>query len=268
MESKDSKDFFTSIRQFGFDHLATMSLYGSDDTKEEKKAAETVKHDLTKNIFERKVDCPVCGKQTSIRAVKSSSVRILSKDTDFMTHYQDPNPMFYDAWLCSHCGYAALSGRFKIITDAQKKLIRENISYSWKYHNDYPLLYTADIAIELHQLALLSTVVKQGRNSEKAMICLKLGWLYRMKEDRENELKFLEQACVGFIRAIEKESFPVAGMDLPTLSYLIGELYRRQNDRTNALLWFSRVLTDKNAKSRVKDMARDQKDAIRASETA
>jgi len=59
------------------------------------------------------------------------------------------------------------------------------------------------------------------KDSEKAMICVKIAWLYRLKNDRENEKKFLYPALQGLIKAYEYELLPVAGMDGPSLEYLI-----------------------------------------------
>ena len=41
--------------------------------------------------------------------------------------------------------------------------------------------------------------------------------------------------------------------------YLIGELYRRTKDYDNAIIWYSRVITNRNANYRIKDKARDMK---------
>jgi hypothetical protein len=213
-------------------------------------------------IFDRKVTCPVCSKSITEKAVKSSGVRVVSRDTDLMIYYQEPNPSLYDAWFCSLCGYAALSAKFNTISDKQVSLIKENICSKWQSNKVYPPVYDADTAIEIHKLALLNTVVKKGMNSEKAMVCLKLAWLYRLNKNEALEIKFLTEAKNGFLKAYEEETFPIAGMDESTLQYLLGELFRRIDDNQDALQWFSKVLTDRNAKPKIKDMARDQKDLI------
>jgi uncharacterized protein (DUF2225 family) len=119
-----------------------------------------------------------------------------------------------------------------------------------------------DNAIETHQMALLNAVTIQAKDSDKAMICLKLSWLYRIKNDEQREKKFQQHAQLGFTKALESERFPVFGLDETSLEYLIGEIYRRLGDNSNALLWFSKVLSSREAKSKIKDMARNQKDAI------
>jgi len=251
----------------GISHFEPGNLQDTDIHSREEKSDKESGHPNAENfVYDRKVECPVCFSNIKVKAVKSSAVRIISRDSDFMTHYGEPNPAYYDVWLCTNCGYAALSNKFDNVSDLQRKLIKEKISSRWVGDRSYPNLYTPDIAIEMHQLALLNAIVKEARESDKAMICLKTAWLYRLKKDEAGEKRFLQNALEGFINAFEKEPFPVCGMDGATLKYLIGELYRRLGDTSNALLWFSRVLSDRNAKPKIKDMARDQKDLIRVSE--
>lgn len=262
MADNKNSNLFDSLTNLGFGNLDEISIYGT--IPEDKTKPKLVKPASPEDgLFERKVECPVCHKNISIPSVKSSSIRTLSKDSDFMIYFGEPNPMFYDAWVCTNCGYAAFSSRFSTLTEKQKKLIKDGISVKWDSRKTYPLLHDVNIAIEKHQIVLLNTIVKVGKDSEKAMTCLKLGWLYRLKKDVQGEFKFLEQAKLGFIKALEKESAPIAGLDEPSLEYLIGELYRRLGDNSNALLWFSRVLSNKLTKPKIKDMARDQKDIIR-----
>lgn len=267
MTKNSGTTLFGNLTNFGFDNLGSISLYKKDEnTQNNNKQCKTSESSPADSVFDRKVVCPVCDHKFTVRAVKTSSIRVLSRDTDFMMYYREPNPMFYDVWVCHQCGYAALSNKFNTILDKQKKLIKDNISNKWNCNKKYPDLYNEDIAIEMHQLALLNAVVKMARDSEKAMICLKLAWLYRLKKDTEREQTFLSQALKGFELAFGKEAFPIAGMDEATVKYLIGEIYRRVGDKSNALLWFSRVLSDRQAKPKVKDMARDQKDIIRSEE--
>ncbi|MCX7749073.1 MAG: DUF2225 domain-containing protein [Clostridia bacterium] len=260
--TKDSNsNLFDNLAGFGLDNLDEISVY--EEKEDPKKGIkDCVQVNPASFVYERKVDCPVCGRHIQVRAVKTSGVRILSKDSDFMVYYQEPNPSFYDAWLCTYCGYASLSNKFNTVSDKQKKLIRDNITPKWKFEKTYPHLYDVDTAIEIHQIALLNSIVKQAKDSEKAMICLKIAWLHRIKNNPEGENKFLNQAQQGFLKALEKEDFPVVGLDQASLQYLIGELYRRLSDPSNALLWFGRVLASRNATPKIKDMARTQKDLI------
>ena len=265
MEGVFDSNFFSNLKEYGFDNITDISIY-QDEEEDTKRRKQSSTPSVTDSTYDKKLVCPVCNREITVKAVKSSSIRVLSKDSDFMVYYGEPNPMFYDAILCVYCGYAALSTRFKMVGDKQVKLIKENISYKWNFNKTYPQIYDADTAIELHQLALLNCIVKKARLSEKALTCLRLAWLYRLKKDKINENKFLYQALQGFMKALEKEVPPIAGLDESSVEYLIGELYRRLEDNKSAIIWFSRVLGNRKAKPKIKDMARDQKDAINVME--
>lgn len=262
MSGESGNDLFDSLKGMGLTDLDDIELYKDEEKKKEAAAESAPKTSPQDFIFDRKVKCPVCSKDITVKAVKSAGIRVVSRDTDLMTYYQEPDPSFYDAWFCSSCGYAAMSAKFSTISDTQAELVRKNISSKWQFNKVYPPVYDVDTAIEIHKLALLNTIVKMGRNSEKAMICLKLGWLFRLNKNQAEEIKFLTEAKNGFLRAYESESFPISGMDKPTLEYLIGELFRRVGDNENALQWLSKVLVDRTAKQKIKDIAREQKDLI------
>ncbi len=254
MGEKKNQGLFDDLKDLGFDNLNQVSIYNKND-KKEKESALQVKEE---RLYDRKITCPVCESKIKVRAVKSSYIRTLSRDTDLMINYDHPSPLLYDAWVCTECGYAALSSQFNAITYKQTKFIKEIISVNWK-PKEYPHEFNINTAVERYKLALLNTIAKKGKNSEKALICLKIAWLYRINEDINNEEQLLNQALEGFESAYEKEIFPIAGMDESTLIYLIGELYRRLGDNQTALLWFSRVFTNKKSKKKIKDMAREQK---------
>ncbi len=260
--AENNSGLFDNLKDLGFNDLNNISLYTNKDENTKSNIRFVKKSSPADFVYERKVVCPVCNKDIRIKSVKTSGIRVISRETDFMTIYDEPNPLFYDAWMCLRCGYTALSSKFNTITDKQITLVKQNITSKWNCNKSYPTVYTVDNAIEAHQMALLNTVTIQAKDSDKAMICLKLSWLYRIKHDEHGEKKFQQHALLGFINALENERFPVFGLDETSLEYLIGEIYRRLGDNSNALLWFSKVLGSREAKSRIKDMARNQKDTI------
>ena len=181
-----------------------------------------------------------------------------------MPVYKDPNPLYYFALFCKKCGYAAIANSAKTLGAKQKKQITDKISSAWKFEKQYPAYYTPQTAIEIHKLALYNAVVAGEKESVKSIISLHIGWLYRILEDSENEMLFLRTAYEGFERTYTNEQMPVGGLDTSSMQYLIGELLRRTGDMAGALNCFKLVIVDRNAKQKVKDLARDQKDVIMA----
>lgn len=215
-----------------------------------------------KNIFLRKILCPICNTNFETPAVKVNIPRISSKDSDFFIRYSVENPYFYDVWICPTCGYSALKTDFSKIKNFQKELIIKNITPKW-VSRTYPIPYNENIAIEKYKLALLSAVIIESKSSTKATICLKIAWMYRLLNDIQNEKIFLLKALNLFEDTYTKESLPVYGLDRFSIMFLIGELNRRLDNNDIALRWFSEVITSIGANQKIKEMARDGKDKIK-----
>lgn len=251
---------FSGLEEFGFKNLEEVDLYKIETKAEpENSTKEESKIDF---LYDKSFTCPVCGNNFKSKAVKVGKARLVSKDTDLMPIYSNINPLLYDVVLCQKCGYASLSKYFDKIKHDQTLLVRATITPKFK-SKLYPDIYDENIALERYKLSLLNSVVKKSKFSEKAYTCLKIAWIYRIIEDKENEVKFLEQALNGFREAFIKESFPICGMDTYTVIYLIGELFRRTGNNDEALKWFGKVIVTPNVNPRLKELARDQKDIIK-----
>lgn len=212
-------------------------------------------------LYDKKVKCPVCGTEFKAKAIKKGSYRILKKDSDFFIRYSRISPYFYDVWVCNECGYAAIKNDFEKLLYYDVDAIKNNISCKWK-GKKYPQVYNIDLAIQRYKLSLLNYYVINARKSKKAINYLKLAWMYRLKNDGKNEQQFLKKALDNFSTAYYNESFPICGMNEFTTLYLIGELTRRTGKPEDALVWFSKVITSTIASTKIKDLARDQKDLI------
>lgn len=101
-------------------------------------------------------------------------------------------------------------------------------------------------------------------SSTKAMISLKISWMYRMLDDSEHEKVFLGQALEGLNDAYISEPFPIYGLQRDSLMYLIGDLNRRVGNDEEALRWYSRTIISTNATYRVKELARNGKELIKS----
>ena len=109
-------------------------------------------------------------------------------------------------------------------------------------------------------------------------MCLKMGWVIRgkretlpedtpdydavMEQAEKDENEALQTAYDGFINARQKESYPIAGMDEPTLDYLIAVLSARFGKFDIAQKMIASILLSKTANNRIKDRARDLKEQV------
>jgi len=265
------KNLFSGLEDLGIENIDDVGLFKKAEEKPEE--IDTAKIELSQlerqkvHIYDKETKCPVCEHTFKVRMVKSASPRVQKKDGDFYIKYDVINPYFYDVWLCNYCGYSSMKTDFIKIKDYQKALVSSKITSRW-HGKTYPEVYDVNIAIERYKLALYSSVIIEASSSRKAMNCLKIAWMYRLAEDKDNELLFLNQALEGFSDAFLNESTPIYGMDHGTLMYLIGELYRRVNDFENASLWFSKLITAGNVDQKIKEMARTQRDLMKEVEQA
>ena len=165
------------------------------------------------------------------------------------------------------------------MTTHQAKLIHDNISVNFKGLAQTGETYTYDEAIARYKLALLNTVIKKAKVSERAYTCLKLAWLYRGKAENlkpeepdynkqkeecaKNEKEMLSNAYEGFVMSVSRELFPICGMDETTLDYLMANLARQIGKNDEALRILSKILVSNTANPKIKDKARDLKEAIK-----
>lgn len=230
-------------------------------------------------LFDKKMQCPVCDAEFRVKTVKSGKPRLLGADTDFRPKYAGIDSVKYDAIVCPKCGFAALSRFFNYMTAAQAKLIKENISTQFKGLEESGDTYTYDEAIQRHKLALLNSVIKRARVSERAYTCLKLAWLFRGKRENlppetthadnvkveclKSESEMLNSAFEGFLESREKEDFPICGMDTSTFDYLLADLAFRIGKYEYASKFASEVIVSKASTSKLKERARDLRDEIK-----
>ena len=255
-------------------------IYSDDESENKKKSG--VKKEKPFNeadfIFDKTYTCPVCDQEFKSKTVKTGKVKLESADTDLRPKYHLLDSLKYDAIVCPKCGYSALNRFFSYMTSPQAKLIKKQISNNFKGISEDGDIITYDEAIAKHKLALVNTIVKKGKISERAYTCLKLAWLYRgkseslpadtknydevKKELAKEELEFINKAYEGFTSAFSKELFPMCGMDEVTTTYLIADLARRCGKYDEASRWVSRVLISKEANERIKSKARNIKELI------
>lgn len=275
-------DLLSGLGSLGLGDLQGMDLFAEE--KEDSVAEAVVEEvvDETDFIIERSYECPVCGRKFKALMPKTGKSKLVSTDMDLRPVHEHVDLTKYDVIVCQNCGYAVLSRYYAGLTEKQKKTILEKISHNYKSDTTHKNIYTYEDAVARYQLALVNSIVRQGKNSEKAYICLKAGWLMRgyaewllTKEGqqtenaamkREQALKmedeYLKNSFEGFQAALAHEMFPIAGMDESTINYLLAALAYRFDRLDIAGTLVSKILTSPSAGARTKDRTRDLKDLI------
>jgi uncharacterized protein (DUF2225 family) len=260
---------FDGLESLGFSKkdLTEVELYKQQEPSTQKAAAAqtapTPADSPMNYLYAKEFECPVCGKDFVNYITRKSKLRLKDMELDLKANYQMVNANSYDIYLCPHCGYAALASHFNRITDNQRELIISNIKPFFK-PREYPAPLSLQHSVERYKLALYSAVTIGTKAGIKAIICIKIAWLYRDIGDKENELFFIKNARTGLEEAYRTEPFPIGNMDELTVSYMIGELSRRLSDFATASKWVSAVVVAKNAKRNLKERALSSKELIRA----
>lgn len=276
-------NLFSGLEKFGLNPTESMNLF-EEETKESAKKAEgeKVEEKLPSEeefILEKSVRCKVCDTVFKTKMIKNGRVKRMEPDKDLRPRFQYIDTLKYDITSCPSCGYTAMNRYFDQVSSAQAKLIRENISAQFhKSEEPDTPVYSYDEAIDRYKLALVNTMVKKGKDSEKAYTCLKIAWLLRGKGEtmpestpEEKQLKaeckkeedaFYQQAFEGFMKATAKEMYPMCGMEQSTVDYLISYMAYYFGKYEIASKFLASVLTSAAASRRMKDMALELKELI------
>lgn len=213
-----------------------------------------------KELFDKAMVCPCCTNKFITQKIRNSRLRILKRDEDFLNHYiNEEYPLKYNIFVCPSCGYATWENKFLEIKEEDIEIIKKAISSKW-VKRDFGGLRDISEGIETQKLALLQGIVLGYSKLEIASLCLNIGWLYRIKGEEADEIRFLTLARDNFIEAYNNESLLGTNMDASKLTYLIGELSRRIGDKENSLSWFNLCIDLDSTKidQRIMNMAREQ----------
>lgn len=275
------QNLLSGLSDFGLGNLEGLDIYDTpgndknDDGDLANKGKTVIKEEDM--VFDKSFTCPLCDKEFKAKMVRAGKVRTLESDRDLRPRHENIDTLKYDIIACPHCGYAGYGKNFMYLTPSQRKAIKDNICSSFKpkkTENALPY-YTYDEALERYKLALVNAIVKHGKASEKAYICLKTGWLFRgmqealsaddpdytskKREYEQTENQFLHNAYDGLIKARKNETFPIAGMDMFTLDYLLANLAIRFEEYETGAKLVANLLAAKGTPNRIKDKARDLK---------
>ena len=268
-------DLFSGLESLGIEGLGDLDIYDDDFAKNEEGAEDSQKTVKVRDpeeveaeyVFDKTYTCPVCDRSFKSKTLKSNKAKLISTDMDLRPVHQNIDIVKYDVVACPCCGYAVLNRYFAPLTSMQVKKIKEAISKNYKIKEEKKnKIYSYDEAIERSKLALLSSVIKTGKDSEKAYVCLKTAWLFRGKAEHlpETEIEeikrcqreeeaFLSKAYDGMVAARRKELFPICGMDELTFDYLLAALAHRLGHLDVSARLVGEIMAKPTAHRRIKE---------------
>jgi len=201
-------------------------------------------------IWTKMESCPLCETKFETENVWTNRVRFSDTYTDMGKKYIDINPLFYEIWVCPGCLYAAyrkegflniqgiIKSNFKKGLDMRKKISR---TIDWNASRSF------EMGVLSFKLAILCLQERSGVSAARyGSYFLKLAWLFRFKDMKDEEQTYLKLAMARFMEAYSKETAPEVGsMGETGLVYTIGELARRTGDTKTACEYYMKVITNK-----------------------
>ena len=282
-------NILSGLANLGLAGLENVNLYETEDKKAEPKPKVEPpvfkEHDEREYVFGKSHSCPVCYNDFKAPTVRQSKLRSKGADSDLRPRFAGIDPLKYDVIVCPKCGYAALGRFFDTLTPPQAKLVKEGISRTFRSIRSPKDVYKYDDAFTNYQLALGNAVVKRGKASEKAYLCLKMAWLLRGKKEawdsgyepyqgdsyakdveelNQDELELLNNAVEGFMNARQTETFPMCGMDENTLDYIIAVSAMKVEKYDIVSQMLNSLLGKAGLNSRMKDMCIELKEQLKA----
>ncbi|MBO9605412.1 MAG: DUF2225 domain-containing protein [Paenibacillaceae bacterium] len=192
-------------------------------------------------LYKIKVKCTYCEVEFQTSRVRPSFKKSIGSDTDFYLQYREVNPDYYVVRVCPFCGFSSTENFSESFTKSQRLAFEERVKSNWNMR-DYSGARGWDEAMQTYKLALVCAQLKQEKDRVIAGILHHIAWLYREKQDVEQERRFLEYSLQAYTKVYEVEGIDVNNA---RLMYLLGELNRRLGYYNEAVKWFARVINDK-----------------------
>ena len=282
-------NLLSGMEKFGFSMDGELDILADDKPKKDaaqKTAAAPVVKTEKDFIIDKKVRCPVCDKEFPIKAVLTTKLKRLEPDFDLRPNYEHVDKCKYDFMSCPNCGYSALDTTFAKIDTARVKLIRAEFCPSFKPQKEtaLPETYSYEYSIEKFKLALICTMKKRAKMSEKAYVCLKIAWLRRaqLKELEGNKdadpkivdmiqkeyQGFYSQAYEGFMKAVSSETPPYCGMASEAVEYMLANMSVHYKKYDAAMKLIARLIQSPSTSRKLKDKCLELKEDIVAKQGA
>lgn len=222
-------------------------------------------------FYDKKTKCISCDNHFTTTKIRSRFVRVSSTDSDFRPVYTDDevNPIYYNVSVCPSCGFAFTDDTSPYFPPGAKDTIHKNVTEKWNARS-FGSIRTIDEAIETYKLAYLSGTLKKEKPIAMAGITLRIAWLYRCKEDLDEEMRFLTIARNMYANSYTEGDYVGTQMSETRVLYVIAELSRRIGDNEEAIRSFSRVIEQQRTslEPKIVEMAKERWQEMREEKEA
>jgi uncharacterized protein (DUF2225 family) len=178
--------------------------------------------------------CPICGSSFRSQAVVSTNA-FGGKRTDFHERAAGTQPLAYLIHMCGECGFSGCERDFTADSEVSP-IVREQV-----LNRLAPPAPEAQITGSAKYESAARVAEWQGLEARHiADLLLRAAWCCVDEGDIEAERYFRRHAAWMFEKSLENYD-TVPRDERAVLTYLIGELWRRVGDNTQANAWFDLV---------------------------
>ena len=186
---------------------------------------------LTTKYKVENFNCPCCGNNFDSRIV--TMITHEGQDSDFLPHFVGDNPLPFYLAKCPNCSFVGYPEDYSLDNSNNIDITPNQI----KKILSLPL--TKKIPSEALNFFIAGKIYEFLKKNPYFIgnLYLRGAWCCRIIDNRKAEIE-LQQLSIRFFKvAIEKST--ISNPDVvPVVYYLIGEIYRRLEDRKSAREWF------------------------------
>ncbi|HYE81565.1 MAG TPA: DUF2225 domain-containing protein [Clostridia bacterium] len=210
--------------------------------------------------YEKKVSCPICGKEFELLSISQSKLRLKAVDADFRHNYEEFEPLWYEIWVCPGCYFAGHAYEYdkpqehlhKVFAE-KTKTVKDKLNFKFSQPRTLDEVFTA------YYLALHSAKACNADPLKSAKLWLQLSWLYK---DLDDEEMYNSAAALAFDRyydALYGSSQSKMSVEQDQQCCLIlGELYLRKNNKQEAIRHYHSAIRRSGGSSAYNKQAQDR----------
>lgn len=198
-------------------------------------------------FFRKEYACPLCSSRFRTLKPRQKQIIVERADEDFCLYYKTVNPLYYEINVCPKCGYSFNSSTGGPVKPELKKGLAKMLGGLWKPAN-YSGQRTLEDAVQTFRLALECQRLMGADDSTLGKFFLKLGWLYRYLNQKDQERQSLDSALHHLSKSFETGSDKDPKEEM-NLMFLLGQLHLKLGDEKGAVNWFVRITQHPEKKS-------------------
>ncbi|KGX89620.1 hypothetical protein N781_07610 [Pontibacillus halophilus JSM 076056 = DSM 19796] len=212
-------------------------------------------------LYDKQITCTFCSTTYPTKKVRSRFTTPVVTDSDFCTYYKVEryDPVLYNTFVCPSCGFTSTDQFSPWFPPGTKREIKSNLVDKYRTQ-DFSHERSLEDAIHTYKLAVYTATLKKEKSVVLAGLYLRLVWLYRKLDMKEQEKRFMRLTVTSYERAYSESDRHSTEMNPLKILYLIGECKRRLGEHASAVFYFSKVIQQKNTvfDPKIVELARDQ----------